>query len=284
VPDDDAPQPNASKPPAPASLLSSLGGFIAQVAKSPAAAVLAIGLLLVLVALVRDLGGFHLETRGSQYLTLATGLVLSFGGFGWPILAGRATQKRLESVADTQLPAVARDPAFLLKVLMEAMPPAFVKELDRNKPGRDLLQTTALVRTQQSSTRVSRDETLKQIKVDHMMGDRVAADNEASVQLELPDAVVHGKMRPIVTFKKLIEHKGKRYVAGWYVPVERAGISADDDEICLREEACQVLFRLAPAKAGEGMTIPVGKAIREALESVPKPRKPARPRKRVTQQ
>jgi hypothetical protein len=265
-----------------AGLLGQLTSFVAQVAKSPAAALLGVGLVLVIVALVRDVGGVHLETTGSQYLTLGIALGLCAVGLVWPVVYGRKIQRRLESLADSQLPAVARDPAFLLKVLVDAMPPAFVKELNRSKPAPDLVWTTALARAQEASSRVSRDETLHRIQLDHLAGDRTADDNGASIQIELPNALVHGKLRPIVTFKRLIEHNGKKYVVGWYVPVEREGLSPDDDHLVLHEEACQVLFRLAPAPGKDGgITVPVGEAIRDALEQEPK-RRATRQRRTVS--
>jgi hypothetical protein len=258
--------------------LGQLTSFITQVAKSPAAALLGVGLVLIVTGFVRNIGGVHIETTGSQYSILGTALALCTAGVLLPTFAERkrareraAIHQQLERLAQRELPAIARDPVFLLKVFVDAMPPAFVKELDRDNPAPDLFWSNALIKSQALTARVAQDETLQRIQRDHLAGDRTADDNTESIQVELPNAVVHGKLRPIVTFKRVIEHDGKKYVVGWYVPVEREGVAANAEEICLRQEADQVLFRLAPAKDGDGIKVPIGEAIREALEEQPKP-------------
>jgi hypothetical protein len=259
-------------------LLASLGGFVAQVAKTPWAALVGVGLVLLLAAFVKNIGGLKLETQGSQVFAFGTAVALIAVGLGGPRLDDRRAKKRLQSVADRPLPAIATDPTFLLKLFLEAMPPAFVKELDMLQPAPDLMQSNALVRAQQSSDRVPHDETLKQIRMDHLAGDKLAAENGASVLLELPAAVIRGKLRPIVTFKTLIEYGGKRYIAGWFVPVEREGISAAEKTVCLRQDAPgQMRFALARDESEDGLTVPVGKAVRASLKAREVKLEPAAP-------
>lgn len=269
----------------PRDFLSSLGGFVGQVAKTPFAALVAVGLLLVIAGLVKNFGGVQFQTQGSQYLAFGTGLGLIVLGLLGPTVAGRRMRKRLEEVTDQSLPAIAADPKFLLKILIEAMPPAFVKELDESEPPPDIIKSNALLGAQQSADQVPRDEVLRRIRLDHLAGDKQTARNGASIQLEFPAAKIRGKLRPILTFKTLITYGGKKYVAGWFVPVEREDLSADDRTLYLRQDTpSQVLFRLSRTTPDDGTEVAVGKAVLASLKGKPlaEPEQPAAAQDPVT--
>lgn len=249
-------------------------GVMNAVRRSPAAAVLTVGLLLVIVALVRKVGSFEFENGGPRVLTLVVGATLVCIGLGGPVLQARSKHRKLEAISpEGNLPPEAHDVEFLLKVFYLAMPPAFVKRISPRDSdsdpaiGQDILFSKQLVRFQDSkSTRkMPLDARSKLVKADHQHGDELALANDRSVQLELPDSYVNGKLRPIMTYKASFEHNGQTYIAGWYVPVETASIPKGAETVCLREEIDQVLFRLSLAKDGAGSRVSVGKAVEQAV-------------------
>jgi hypothetical protein len=138
----------------------------------------------------------------------------------------------------------------------------------------DILYSRELDRFQRSrqTTTVSDGSGQSVIQADHARGDDRALREQWSVQLELPDSYVRGRLFPILTYKTRFEHKGRTYIVGWYVPVELSSLDDDTTSLCLREEIGQILFRLARAKDGEGSQVAVG----EALRTLQRPKKASR--------
>lgn len=254
--------------------------LIAVIQTSPYAAVLAVGLLIIIAAFIRKLGSFELVAEGSQGLTVTVGAFLCGIGLLGPVLTSRKAQRTLAYIGGDSLPQEAQDVEFMFKVFYLGMPPAFVKRVvtPGADPGggdlpeaTDILYSKELDRFQRSDlTRaVAEDDRRRLIKEDHRCGDEQALRDTWSVQLEYPDSYVNGQLFPILTYKTRFEHKGQVYIAGWYIPVELPDVPADAEAVTVREQVGQLLFRPVLArKSGGGSRVMVGKALRTFVKGV----------------
>lgn len=242
---------------------------------------LTLGLLLVLASLVSRVGSLEFVTTGSQFLALGVGLALLAVGLVVPAVSARSMNRQLSNLGAGMQPSEAQDAEFLLKAFYLAMPPAFIKRVELDGPtprAVDILYSRELDRFQRSrqTTTVSEGTGPSLIQADHADGDARALQEQWSVQLELPDSYVRGRLFPILTYKTRFEHKGRTYIAGWYVPVELGPLDDDTTSVWLREEIGQILFRLATAKDGEGSQVVVGQALRALRrQKAPKRRRTA---------
>jgi len=251
-----------------------LGALLGTVQKSPYAAVLAVGLLIVVAAFVRKVGSFELVAQGSQLMIAGVGLALCFVGLAGPLLEARRSHRKLMGLQSglgyqgpgRDLPAEAMDAEFLFKAFYLGMPPAFVKRVrpSADSGGReayDIIFSRQLDRFQDSdeTSPVGTDRRAL-IKADHRRGDDAALENGRSRQVELPDSYVDGDLFPILTCKTRFEHAGGVYIVGWYVPIELSKLP-EDGELVVKEEVRQLLFR--PVNANRGARVPVGTALAE---------------------
>ncbi|NYJ06582.1 hypothetical protein [Petropleomorpha daqingensis] len=250
-----------------------LGSVVGTVQKSPYAAVLAVGLLIVVAAFVRKVGSFELVAQGSQVLTVVVGLVLCLVGLGGPLVEARRSHRKLMGLQSglgyhgpgQDLPAEAMDAEFLFKAFYLGMPPAFVKRVhpgaDGGREASDIIFSRQLDRFQDSDeTAPVGSDRRALIKADHRSGDDAALEHGRSRQVELPDSYVDGDLFPILTCKTRFEHAGAVYIAGWYVPIELPKVP-EDGELVVKEEVRQMLFR--PVPAARGAHVPVGAALSE---------------------
>lgn len=245
--------------------IDQLGDVVRLVDKNPGATVLAVGLLLLVVGTVSKVGSFELGARASVPVVLAVGGALSLGGGVWLSRARRGVGQQWAGTIAEGAESVALDPEFLLKVFAEAMPPAFVKEVLPDGTSRHIVQSHALLNVQQSpdTTPAPPGGRRSEIKADHATGDERALREGCSRQLEASDTLAGDRERVILTTKTCVRHRGREYVVGWYVPVDLTTDVAD--HVCLKDEAHQVLYRLAPAKGGKGIRVEVGAALRSLV-------------------
>lgn len=154
------------------------------------------------------------------------------------------------------------DPNLWLKVF-DAMPPAFIKEypvdahLTDNQPLR-------IFQGEKPSDSDETSELQTLINADHRHGDRIAFTNGTSVQLELSDRVPTKYPQLILTFKRRIEHDGRSFIVGWYIPIDRPDGLFNSTNAEFRNRGEQILFRL-PASSNvreDSFVVDVGKAVR----------------------
>ena len=245
---------------------------VLMVRKNPEATILAAGVVLVLAALVTQIGPFEIKGRASVTVTLITGAVFTIGGIIWLITAQRAEARRREAerarrqqiLKGRDVPPVFLDPEFLLKVFLEAMPPAFIKGRSGRSKKWHLLESNALVDVQRSpyTREVEISPRRAQVLADHKWGDEAALDDGRSRQLEVSDTMAGERERTILTTKTCIRHDDRDFVVGWYVPVELRN-APDEDEIRVKDEAHQLLYRPLLARGDRGIKVRVGAALRE---------------------
>jgi hypothetical protein len=154
------------------------------------------------------------------------------------------------------------DPEFWKKVF-DVMPPAFLKEypnegnLADNEPFR-VIQGVQPRELDDSS------EFHMLINADHRQGDKIAGTNGASAFLEFSDHHPTRHPQLIMTFKYRVEHEGKTYIAGWYLPVALGAAIPTTEKIEVAKRGEQVVFQVPPAVADYdgAFVMNVGKAVR----------------------
>jgi hypothetical protein len=236
----------------------------------PYAVILTVGLVAIVGAFVRKVGGFQLVTEGSQLLILAVGAVLVVVGLTGPALESRRKQNALAGyrLDGEPLPLEATDVEFMFKVFYLAMPPAFVKRFEPPVEGAsreafDIMYSREFDRFQRSglTRRVSDDHRYRMIKNDHRRGDQEALEHGSSMQVEFPDSYVDGQLSPILTYKRKIEHKGETYIVGWYLPVTLPEGVTGGEFLTVREQVGQAVFRPTVAKKDKGLRVALGGAV-----------------------
>jgi hypothetical protein len=246
--------------------LLQVGELIAIVSKRPDGASFALGLLVVAVGVISKIGRFEVVPRTSARVTLFVGGSLMV--LGLLLMALMAAYRRqlkahLPLPFQDEPPAVLFDPEFLLKVFVRGMPPAFIKEYPLNPQRPHLLESDALSRVQDIPGLAEElPAKRKAIIDDHLTGDQATLNSGRSWQIELADTVAEGRPRLILTTKTRIEHRGRQYVVGWYVPIKAdIGEVSSRSQICLREEGHQVVYRLAREQPNRGLTVRIGRAL-----------------------
>ena len=237
----------------------------------PTIGLLAVGLLVILAGAVQsiDLGWVNLSSRGSQRLLLVFGALLCLPAFIAPARGGVRRQRLL--VVPNQLPPEANDVDFMFTMFYSAMPPAFVKRVERARGSEsfeasDIFYSRAFDEIQEAMENRSDSGGLPEAVLrDHHQGDEEALTGRRSCQLEVPP--VTGRRRlPILTMKTHFKHKGKDYIAGWYLPVDLAELEIKDSstELWLREAYDQPQMRPSVESDDQrGIRVSVGEALRQ---------------------
>ena len=168
----------------------------------------------------------------------------------------------VESAGPIPRAGILADPDFWLKVF-NAMPPAFIKEYPTDA---HLVDNQALRTLQGDKPRepIETTDIHVLIDADHRQGDLIAATTGASVLLEFSDHFPTRYPQLILTFKTRIEHGGRIFVVGWYVPIESSSAVADREVLEVKKRGEQVLFQI-PASAPKEenpFLINIGKAVR----------------------
>jgi hypothetical protein len=148
------------------------------------------------------------------------------------------------------------------------MPPAFVKRVD-NYDGpdsdfvaNDIFFSEAFDRIQEAVTEANKNyaDELDVLAANYRDGDRAVLKHGRSRQLELPPTVGWRRI-PILTVKTRFEHKGRLYIAGWYLPVD-VGDIASQSTVWLREAYDLPYLRLLGATdETSGLPVQVGQAL-----------------------
>jgi hypothetical protein len=190
-------------------------------------------------------------------------LLFAILGGVWLFVRRRSAHLRWPGAFPEGVSEVIFDPEFLLKVIIQGMPPAFVKQYGEGSHGEHILQSQALVAVQQDPA-YAPISGLRRRKIvrDHRQGDKLAMGQGTCHQLELADTLLEDRERVILTTKAPIEHRGRRYVVGWYVPVDDLHTVPSESHILLEEDAHQVKFRLAKSRQRGGIRVRLGDALR----------------------
>lgn len=153
-------------------------------------------------------------------------------------------------------------PEFWLKVF-DVMPPAFIKEYPA--PG-NLTDNLPFRVIQGVQPRELSDATEFEMLInsDHRLGDSLAGTLGASAFLEFSDHHPTRHPQMILTFKYRVEHEGKTYIAGWYLPVALGAMTYTSEFLEVQKRGEQVVFPIPPAVVDHDspFVIQVGKAVR----------------------
>ena len=249
--------------------------LIEALKRGPYAAMLGIGLLLLLASFIQQLGSFKMATTpGSQGTMRIFGAVLVAVALIAPLVGAQRRSREREGSTPYPLPPEANDLDFMFKLFYNGMPPAFVKrvhEYDESTKAiraNDILYSKAFDRFQAApelAEVTQGDDESSVVHHDHSAGDLRAVEVEGrwSMQFELPPSF----RVPILTVKTSFVHRGRLYVAGWYVPVDRQAVVGGGEELQVRD--VNGLPKLKPIKetrGDDGITVYVGEALRQPLK------------------
>jgi hypothetical protein len=187
-------------------LFVGLAKWTQEVRNGPGAAVLASGLLVLIVAFVGKIGSIEIVGRTGPAPTAAFGMVMCAAGIWLTFRTANAIRGEYDPVV--------LDPALMIRAFQEGMPPAFIKRVpnDGQIPAAGLehiLESAALIDVQDATKGLnSKEPRFKEITADHIAGDKAALDKHRSIYLELASFLATDDEIPILTFKTRIEHKG----------------------------------------------------------------------------
>jgi len=242
-------------------LLSGLARWAEEVRKGPGAAVLACGLLVLIVAFVGKIGSIEIVGRAGPVPTAAFALIMC----GLGIWLTFRTSNTIRGDYDP----VVLDPAFMLRAFQDGMPPAFIKRVPKDGPIPEsglehILESSALIDVQDETKGLKSDDPrFRQITADHIAGDEAALDRHRSAFLELASFLATDEEIPILTFKTRIEHQGTRYIVGWYVPIDLESWPSADRINLKKQVGSLPKFRLAKEHSkGDRYMVHIGEAIR----------------------
>jgi hypothetical protein len=165
------------------------------------------------------------------------------------------------------LPSEASDVDFMFNMFYRAMPPAFVKRIDGydrdagTVSSHDIMYSKAFDRFQGPNDLIPHTATVKdQVAQDHDDGDKRALDSGKSYQIEYPP----NYRLPILTMKVAFTHKKKRYIAGWYIPVDIGSVSKEQNSASLKVVRDQAKMRPLIARPGvdDYIDAAIGRALR----------------------
>lgn len=256
-------------------------GLIRVVKSDAEGAVLVLGLAIVLVAVVRQIGPWKFASGAPFAVTLATGLLLTVGGAVWIIKGRSRIATYLPGTLQGALPEFAYDHEFLLRAIINGMPPVFIKEVTDESSSQHLLQSNALSQLQGLNDAIPvrleaaiEDARRRAIKSDHRQGDEHAVSRGRSRQVEFLDALAGQPLRAVLTTKTRVDHNGRTFVVGWAIPVALTDGLAGDTT-CLSEDSGEVRHRLMPVEADTGVEVEIATAVRTKLAELEAKTRPA---------
>lgn len=167
----------------------------------------------------------------------------------------------VESAGRASKGGVLAQPDFWLQVF-EAMPPAFIKEFPTDTHVADN-QALRTFQGNKAGSPVDATALHALINSDHRQGDSIAATAGTSVQLELSDQFSTRYPQLILTFKTRIEFGGRKYIAGWYVPIESSSAFNGKEVAEVKKRGEQILFQVSASDRAEEspFLMTIGKAI-----------------------
>jgi hypothetical protein len=235
------------------------------VKRGPYAAILTVGLLILLAAFIRKIGSIEVAVAdGSQQLMLGVGIALLAVALVAPGVGAVRRQRMV--IGGYTLPSEASDVDFMFNMFYLAMPPAFVKRIDDYDhdagtfSSHDIMYSKAFDRFQGPNNLVRHTDTVKdQVAQDHHDGDKRALEKGRSYQIEYPP----NYRLPILTMKLAFTHKNRRYIAGWYIPIDAGSVSTEKNSAFLKVVRDQAKMR--PSIARQGVEDYIDAAIGHAL-------------------
>ena len=167
----------------------------------------------------------------------------------------------VESAGRLSKAGVLAQPEFWLQVF-EAMPPAFIKEFPEDTHVADN-QALRTFQGNKAGSPLDATEFLTLINSDHRKGDSIAATTGTSVQLEFSDQFSTRYPQLILTFKTRIEFGDRKFIVGWYVPIESAGALSGKEMAGVKKRGEQVLFQVSASDLDDTnpFLINIGKAL-----------------------
>jgi hypothetical protein len=234
-----------------------------------------VGAAFVALAFIQSAGTSGIDTRSPHGLLLGPGLVLLAGGSAQMLRTAR------RQVKDRFSDAVCYDAAFWHEVF-DVLPPTFIKTCTEDSTHSedsihrleraDHIAENRPFEVAENPHRPGNvtDEMRQVIKADHVEGDRLAFAHQSSRMIESHDTYGLNPVRQILTSKKRIDYGGRKFIVGWYVPLELPdnGLAGDKHEV--RELGGQIVYGLvAPRDDEESVTIHVGKS---SLKAATKPK------------
>ena len=249
--------------------------LIEALKQGPYAAMLGIGLLLLVAAFIQQLGSYKIKTtEGSQLTMVMSGCALIGIALLAPAVGAARRNREREDSTPYPLPPEANNLDFMFRLFYVGMPPAFVKRVDeydrstQTVRSHDILYSKAfdLFQAAQELREVQQEGAeVDLVHEDHLAGDRRALANGQrwSMQFEYPPAL----QVPILTVKTSFEHKGHQYIAGWYVPVDRQGIAKGAPTMQLRQVNGLPRFKPMPeTRPDDGVTAQIGLCLQQPAD------------------
>jgi hypothetical protein len=238
--------------------------------------ILAMGFVLTLVAFT-NVHDYSLHKHPSYILAGIGGVLLVFG------IILQFGQGRIRARQEFSDP-VFYDALFWHE-LFKVMPPAFVKEVKTKESGKAKNSGKKVdTKLGEEFKQIARNEAFKNfqgderpgsvgdkdrklITGDHDRGDELASKQGESLFLELSDSYGMNPAYAIVTRKTAIEHHGRKFIVGWFVPVKLPETLDDGEVYHAKATGHQVTFGLLDAPSGEAKNMKIGRAARKKAES-----------------
>lgn len=261
------------------SLLQEGVGLIRAVKSDAEGAVLVLGLVLLLVTGVSQVGPWKFARGAPIAVTLVIGLFLTAGGIAWIVQGRRRIRGYLPDTLQGELPNFAYDNDFLLKAIIKGLPPVFIKEVTEEESSRHLLQSDALSQLQGLNDRIPiqletiGDARRRDIRRDHRQSDEHALSLGRSRQVEFLDALAGQPLRTVLTTKTRVDHAGRTFVVGWAIPVGIPDGPARPT-MCYSEDSGEVRHRLMPAEEGAGIDVDIAPTVLKRLRDMERKSRP----------
>jgi hypothetical protein len=153
------------------------------------------------------------------------------------------------------------------KKAFEGLPPAFVKEYSdvafREKHIFDNEALRAIQGVFEEGD--TQDTRLERVRIDHARGDRLSVGG-SSRQIESCDLAGGRAPRAIYTAKKGFDHEGRRFIVGWYLPVDLDKQEREAEDIKLKSVCGLPVFQLTLARDGaDALDVAVGESVKTNL-------------------
>src|SRR4051794_3123343 len=137
--------------------LDKLSGLIQVAAARPDGVLFLLTAVIVLVAVVERLGPWRFSASAPLVVMLPVALLVFAAAGAVHVSARHRMRSTLPDSLQGDLPDIAFDPAFLLKALVEGMPPAFIKEVTTSESSQHVVQSMALAQLQRLNDDIPHD-------------------------------------------------------------------------------------------------------------------------------